>query len=58
MTKEYANYEMKYPVIKDGKIVKEVVYKKVRVLARAEGWAMVRIPKGATLAVQEKELQP
>ena len=45
-------------VPKDGKWVEETEEFQVRVLAVAEGWAMVRRPRANPFCVSEKDLKP
>ena len=56
--KEMAQLRRKRSAVVDGrwKLVEEV--SEVRVLARAEGYAMVRFKGCAPFVVQEKELSP
>lgn len=56
-SKEMAIYLRLNVVIREGKFAREIREEEVRVLARAEGWAMVRVTGGNTFAVPEKELR-
>lgn len=56
MKKEYATYMRPKHVLEQGKWRKEIVPQQVRVMARAEGYAMVRLTGMAPFCVSEKEL--
>lgn len=43
---------------RENKWAYRIRFQQVRVLARAEGWAMVRVPKAATVAIKESDLMP
>ena len=55
----YAIYKYKQPVgFKDGRWIYQYHEWAVRVMATAEGYAMVRRSRAAPFVVREKELQP
>lgn len=56
--REFMSHRDTITKIKDGKFVSEPRERIVRVLARAEGWAMVRPTGLATYCCYEKELFP
>ena len=56
--KELALYAQVTPKIVSGRWVKEQASVQVIVMARADGYAMVRRPKCAPFVVLEKELSP
>lgn len=58
MSKEYAIHNEKCHRIEQGRWVVADDKRKVRVMARAEGYAMVRRPGCAPYVVSEKELSP
>lgn len=55
-SRETATYMRPICRIENGKIVHRTFPQEVRILARAEGYAMVRVKGGSTFAVKEKEL--
>lgn len=56
-SKETAIYDRKVPVINMGRVVFEVRPEDVRVMVRAEGYAMVRHTGCMPFVVSEKELR-
>lgn len=56
--REFAIHQDFTICVEGGKFVDKHREREVRVLARAEGWAMVRIKGGSTFAVPEKQLRP
>lgn len=56
MKKEMAIYHQEIPHIENGKFVYRTEQRIVRVIARAEGYAMVRNKGCAPFAVREKDL--
>lgn len=55
--KEIAVYRRTYATVKDWRFVNEVALEKVRVMARAEGYAMVRHRGAVPIVVSEKDLE-
>ena len=56
---KHARYTLKRPAtFLEGKWVYETNEFTVRIMATAEGYAMVRRPRGMPFVVQEKELRP
>lgn len=56
-SKEQAVYARMFVDAKDGKFVSRIAQEAVRVMARAEGYAMVRRKGCAPFVVSEKELE-
>ena len=56
--RERALYAQGTPKIVEGRWVKKITSVPVEVMARADGYAMVRRPKCAPFVVLEKELSP
>lgn len=54
--KEFATYHREEVAIAGGKFVRAVTQHQVRVMARAEGYAMVRNPGCMPFVVSEKKL--
>jgi hypothetical protein len=57
-SKEMATYDRVFTVIKNGRFAREARPEVVRVMVRAEGYAMVRLKGCAPFVVPEKELRP
>jgi hypothetical protein len=55
---EMAIYNRHFPVVKNGRFASEFRPEQVRVMARAEGYAMVRLKGNSPFVVPEKELHP
>lgn len=54
--KEFAIYGRRVPFIADGRFCEEIRPERVRVMARAEGYAMVRLPGAMPFVVSDKDL--
>lgn len=58
MAKEFAIWHRRYIDVENGKFVNKTEPLRVRVLARAEGYAMVRRPRSAPVVANERDLGP
>jgi len=56
-SKETAVHHRKLMVVEGGKFITRVASERVRVLARAEGYVMVRKPHAYPFVVSEKDLE-
>lgn len=57
-SKELAMHQRRITDVENGKFVSRVEPRQVRVMARAEGYAMVRLPGCMPFVVSEKDLLP